>query len=125
MLQERHYRTKGPCATCCAEAAVREKVHAGICERWWLMPQRLKGRVQLTAFHLCAPVRLVVNKLISKANDKGSTLKRLGPAIQGRFPQQVQNELKPRHRYRSSRGKRLAHKHRLRGLQSRERQRTA
>lgn len=39
-----------------------------------------------------------MNELISKANDKGSTLIRFGPAIQGRFLQQMQDEIKPRHR---------------------------
>lgn len=77
---------------------MREEVHAGIRERWCLVPQRLKRRVQLAAFHLCAPARLVVHELVSKADDEGRTLKWLSASSQRSLVQEMQDEVEPRHR---------------------------
>ena len=77
---------------------MRKEIHAWICKRWWLVAQGLKCGIQLVASHLHAPAGLIVNKLVPKANDKGSTLERLGATLERWLAQEVQDYFEPRQR---------------------------
>ena len=96
-LEEDYHRLQGPRRTISTETTMWKEVHARISERRWLMPQGLKGAIELPACHVCTPSRLIVHQLVAQAYDEGA-FEWFQATFDLRFFEKVQNQFKPRDR---------------------------